>query len=168
MRQNRRDRQISNQSVFTRPVADRPLTADEVIDLMVNLRPAWHQHAACAGQLDTMFPVSEVGYSVDYGPAIALCHTCPVIDDCRTASIHEENGIWGGMVRERRLRGDPIVKLMAAHGGTWSANELADHFGWTERNAQRRLRQLLNRGLVVDEPHTAGTPHRYTLRRDTP
>lgn len=38
-------------------------------------------------------------------PALAICETCPIIEECRTYAIdHEENfGIWGGMT-EAELR----------------------------------------------------------------
>lgn len=38
----------------------------------------------------------------DYGPALAICATCPVIGPCRETSAHEPWGVWGGTTPEER------------------------------------------------------------------
>ena len=37
--------------------------------------------------------------------AIAICHTCPVITECREHGIrHEDYGVWGGLTAPQRAR----------------------------------------------------------------
>lgn len=43
----------------------------------------------------------DLWFSKDYYDqleAIALCHTCPVIDSCRELSAGEVHGVWGGVL----------------------------------------------------------------------
>lgn len=53
------------------------------------------------------------GADPEQGKAKAICETCPVIDDCRTHAIRQDEriGVWGGLdqnqldlIRTRRRR----------------------------------------------------------------
>ena len=57
----------------------------------------WREQAACRDHTATMFADFP-----DYGPALAICATCPVIDPCREASVNEPWGVWGGTTPEER------------------------------------------------------------------
>ena len=71
---------------------------------------AWRTQAACRGLTSTMFPESAEGRRpADYGPALAICATCPVVEPCRAAGTHEQYGVWGGTTsQQRRGRPQPI------------------------------------------------------------
>lgn len=144
------------------------MTADQLLDLLDTWRPSWHQHALCRGHVNVMFPPLSVGRSTNYESALALCRNCPVVEPCRQSSEHEDNGVWGGVVREQRLANDQLLQAMRREGGNWSALEVADRFGWSERNAHRRLSKLLDRGLIVvaHHGHDGVTPSRFTVRRE--
>lgn len=61
---------------------------------------SWLGGAACAGKSTEMFFPDEVGMGGRRQKlaAIAVCHSCPVIAQCRQAAIaqFETNGVWGG------------------------------------------------------------------------
>jgi WhiB family redox-sensing transcriptional regulator len=64
----------------------------------------WADHAACKGRINLFFPhsVRDHAERAKADKAIAVCNTCPVIDDCRTYALHanERFGVWGGMKPE--------------------------------------------------------------------
>lgn len=62
----------------------------------------WTNHAACKGKTALFFP--EQGDMVSYRQAVAICATCPVIEDCnRHIEQHGERfGIWAGTNAARR------------------------------------------------------------------
>lgn len=64
-------------------------------------REPWKDHAACRG-MDTRMWFPERGQSA--APAIAICNTCPVIDDCHASALrtHEHHGVWGGKPERQR------------------------------------------------------------------
>lgn len=78
----------------------------ELIDLASTLedlavRPAWHDDAACRGQgTEPWFP----DRGDDVRPAKAVCHTCPVQQECLDAAEQERHGIWGGLSERQRRR----------------------------------------------------------------
>lgn len=75
--------------------------ADSVAELLVDLRPRWHQHARCRGVGTALF-FPERGEST--APAKALCEGCPVTAECAAAGQHEPAGIWAGQSpKARRL-----------------------------------------------------------------
>lgn len=91
-----------DQAVARRRAArDLRRLADEVADVVD--RPGWHQWAACRGQVDVMFPVATTEKAV--APAIQLCGTCEVFDECQAASVGERDGVWAGEVRVRVVAG---------------------------------------------------------------
>ncbi|MEU8316639.1 MULTISPECIES: WhiB family transcriptional regulator [Actinomycetes] len=68
----------------------------------------WRLHGSCRSvDPELFFPV---GYSIaadrQAAEAIAICHTCPVIDTCRTwaTTTREPHGIWGGLTEDDRTR----------------------------------------------------------------
>ena len=65
-------------------------------------RNDWHAQAACAND-DT----GADWYATDTegtARAIAICHTCPVIDACRAAGADDTHGIWGGTTPKERAQ----------------------------------------------------------------
>lgn len=65
---------------------------------------SWRDMAACKGQTKLFFP--DVHDRATYLAAVALCKQCPVIDECRTTAIDndERYGIWGGLGADKRRR----------------------------------------------------------------
>lgn len=67
------------------------------------VRPAWQDHALCAGtDADLWFP--ELGKNA--GEAKKVCFRCPVRVDCLNYALdnHEGHGIWGGATPSERRR----------------------------------------------------------------
>ena len=81
---------------------------------------SWHHDAACRGMdVDLFFPRENDWRSS--APAVAVCNTCPVSDECLIENIAEQHGIFGGTTpAERRvLRRRLDVRYQppeAAHG----------------------------------------------------
>ena len=71
-------------------------TAEELLDMIDTLRPAWHARAACHGMTDVMFPVGDVGKGRDTASAMLLCARCGVRVECRAYGANEPDGVWGG------------------------------------------------------------------------
>lgn len=90
--------------------------------------PDWHDDAACKGHpTEWWFP--DVGQTAHR--AVAICNTCPVIDDCRREHRGEQHGVWHGQVKQfRRPRradhvSNPLKALVA----------LTDDGGWMTAHA---------------------------------
>ena len=64
----------------------------------------WSKLANCHGQADVMFPAPGSGKAFDWGPARALCASCPVKAQCLAHAIeHDEwQGMWGGTTPSER------------------------------------------------------------------
>ena len=56
----------------------------------------WQSRAARRGKVRVMFPRTDGGGAPDYGPALHICATCAVIEECRRAGRQEFYGVWGG------------------------------------------------------------------------
>ncbi len=82
--------------------------------------------------------------------AIALCNSCPLIEQClQWALVHEDHGIWGGKTARQRARMRNGVKAVnpvdAVKGAEWAAavagNEparvLAERYSVSERTVFR-------------------------------
>jgi WhiB family redox-sensing transcriptional regulator len=72
-------------------------------------RPAWMALGACVGSgVDFVPKVPRPGRtSPAEEAAIAVCRTCPVIDECLAFALeHGEVGVWGGTteVQRREMR----------------------------------------------------------------
>lgn len=82
---------------------------------MIGERPGWHARAACRGDVETMFPVDELGVSF----ARLVCMGCPVVGECREWAIRNvrgsslDLGVWAGMTSRqiKRLRSKLGVEL---------------------------------------------------------
>lgn len=66
----------------------------------------WSEQAACAGTSPNIFfpPDTEqrklsFGY---YQQAKAICHACPVTNECLTYGLKEPFGVWGGLTPRER------------------------------------------------------------------
>lgn len=67
----------------------------------------WRFRAACSGpDVDPEWWYAPVSEPDDRAKAIAVCHTCPVIEQCRQAVIDagDREGIWAGVTAESRGR----------------------------------------------------------------
>ncbi len=63
----------------------------------------WRQDAACRGaDTDVFFPVTDE----EAGPALAICATCPVREECLEFALvtRQEDGVWGGLTETERRR----------------------------------------------------------------
>ena len=68
----------------------------------------WVDDAACRGQLDLFFPHNANDHNErrKIHRAIAICRTCPVIEQCRhyATTNREKYGIWAGLTAEQLRR----------------------------------------------------------------
>jgi WhiB family redox-sensing transcriptional regulator len=79
----------------------RPTTAAGHILLEGILAPPDRDGAACAGvDPELFFP--DRGDSGER--AVAICHSCPHLAECREYGMDEEYGIWGGLTERNRAR----------------------------------------------------------------
>lgn len=91
----------------------RPALPAELLDGLVGIAEArsqpWRALAACRGRTEDMFPAMVRGFTAAaYGPALAVCEHCAVVEECREAGAHERFGTWGGTVpADRRSRPRP-------------------------------------------------------------
>lgn len=64
---------------------------------------SWREDAACRTE-DTavFFPDSEDAA----GPALAICATCPVREECLEFALatRQDDGVWGGLTETQRRR----------------------------------------------------------------
>ncbi len=71
-------------------------------------RPPWMASAACRDRPEVdFFPAApRRGEAPDVGPALAVCATCPVADECRAYAVaNAEVGVWGATTdRDRQER----------------------------------------------------------------
>jgi hypothetical protein len=75
--------------------------SDTVAELLVGLRPAWHQDAACRGVGPERFYPAQ---GASAAAARALCARCEVAAQCQAAGQNERHGIWAGeSPKARRL-----------------------------------------------------------------
>ena len=147
-------------------------TAEELLDMIDTLRPAWHARAACHGMTEVMFPVGDVGKGRDTASATPLCARCPVRSECADYGANEPDGVWGGQyVGVRASRRGPrssatAETIDAMNDGTWwTAQQLAARLGITRESARRRLYRL-SRSDVVDVGNGC-TPTEYQLKETT-
>ena len=75
-----------------------PVSPAWLLELAAALVAPWRALAACRGQSAVMFPESDRRRPLDYGPALSLCASCPVVVPCRAAGRLESAGVWGGLV----------------------------------------------------------------------
>lgn len=104
----------------------------------------WQQHAACkqVDDPDIFFDGAKVN------TALAVCHTCPVWQDCLMKNLREEQGVWGCSSRCRRR-----ARKLRSNGGTRSqilalarsSNELALGDVAAELVPQEKLVQVRRR-----------------------
>ncbi|MDA8310254.1 MAG: WhiB family transcriptional regulator [Actinomycetota bacterium] len=85
----------------------RPVLPAELLDGLAAIAEArsqpWRGLAACRGRTEDMFPtVGRGSTALAYSPALAMCTTCPVVEECREAGAHERHGVWGGTTPAER------------------------------------------------------------------
>lgn len=74
------------------------------------LPPAWMRYAACNGSTLDFFARGRH----QRAPALALCGTCSVADDCLDYALTHDmrDGVWGGLTPpERRFRSVPAAEV---------------------------------------------------------
>ena len=59
---------------------------------------SWADEARCVGMLHLFYPAEHQSLWA-HTEAIAICKTCPVIEECREHALHagEVFGVWGGL-----------------------------------------------------------------------
>jgi len=154
--------------------ADRPTSAEDVLELIDTLRPAWHARAACRGMTEVMFHVGDVGKGRDTASAMLLCARCPVRAECADYGANEPDGVWGGQyVGVRASRRGPRTTttaetIDAMNDGTWwTAQQLAARLGITRESAHRRLSRLSRSDVVEIRIGNGCTPTEYRLKETT-
>lgn len=140
--------------------ADRPTSAEDIFDLLDALRPAWHAQAACRGQTDVMFPVSEPGRRADTSAARALCARCPVQAPCAEQGRTERYGVWGGAGsssgRMRQRERSAAIRDVLADGEWHSTSDIAQHLKNHLSTVHRSLVGLVSAGVLdVEKRHAA-------------
>lgn len=78
-----------------------------MIESRVFISMTWTEKAACKGLSHIFYsdfserPISRLKRE---NAAIAICQTCPVIQECRQyAHANPEYGVWGGETEEQRI-----------------------------------------------------------------
>lgn len=149
-------------------------TAEELLDMIETLRPAWHARAACHGMTEVMFPVGDVGKGRDTASAMLLCARCGVRSECADYGANEPDGVWGGQyVGVRASRRGPrssatAETIDAMKAGTWwTAQQLAARLGITRELARRRLYRLSRSDVVEIRVGNGCTPTEYRLKETT-
>ena len=149
-------------------------TAEELLDMIETLRPAWHARAACHGMTEVMFPVGGPGKGRDTASATPLCARCPVRSECADYGANEPDGVWGGQyVGVRASRRGPrssatAETIDAMNDGTWwTAQQLAARLGITRESARRRLYRLSRSDVVEIRVGNGCTPTEYRLKETT-
>ena len=147
---------------------DRPTSAEDTLDLLDALRPAWHADAACRGQTAVMFPVAEHGHQLDTTAARALCDRCPVRNPCAEAGRSEKYGVWGdtgsGSRRMRQRERSAAIQQILADGEWHSTGDIAAHVNGDLSTVHRSLVGLVSAGVLdVEKRHPAS----YYRLKDT-
>ena len=144
--------------------ADRPTSAEDILDLLDALRPAWHAQAACRGQTDVMFPVSEPGRRADTSAAQALCERCPVQAECADAGRTERYGVWGaggsGSERVRQRERSAAIRDVLADGEWHSTSDIAQHLKNHLSTVHRSLVGLVSAGVLEQQKRHPSTYYR--------
>jgi len=84
---------------------------------------SWQRAAACrSADPELFFPVSSSGRSLEQEErAKAVCRTCMVRRQCLQYAIAaNEEGVWGGMTEEERLRVARRTRTWAEPAAFWS------------------------------------------------
>ena len=144
--------------------ADRPTSAEDTLDLLDALRPAWHADAACRGQTDVMFPVAEHGHRLDTTAARALCDRCPVRNPCAEAGRTERYGVWGGTGsgsgRMRQRERSAAIRDALADGEWHSTSDIAQHLKNHLSTVHRSLVGLVSAGVLEQQKRHPSTYYR--------
>jgi len=77
---------------------------------------SWQRAAACrTADPELFFPVSSSGHSLEQiDQAKAVCRTCIVRRQCLAYAIaSNEEGVWGGMTEDERMRVAHRVRIWA-------------------------------------------------------
>lgn len=122
--------------------------------MSINVRPEWHQQAACRdhefrrGEIDPWHPDGDrqrVRDAVTY--AKAVCHGCPVRAECLDEALAEkaQYGIRGGLTAPERVR----LRL----------------YGTTEIKTKRGGKRTPRTPRAKREPAPCGTRAAYTRHR---
>ena len=144
--------------------ADRPTSAEDILDLLDALRPAWHADAACRGQTDVMFPVAEHGHRLDTTAARALCDRCPVQAPCAEQGRTERYGVWGaggsssGRVRQRER--SAAIRDVLADGDWHSTGDIAQQINGHLSTVHRSLVGLVSAGVLEQQKRHPSTYYR--------
>ena len=144
--------------------ADRPTSAEDILDLLDALRPAWHADAACRGQTDVMFPVAERGHRLDTSAARALCARCPVQAPCAERGRTERYGVWGGggssSGRVRQRERSAAIRDALADGEWHSTSDIAQHLKNHLSTVHRSLVGLVSAGVLEQQKRHPSTYYR--------
>lgn len=73
----------------------------DLLALLDNARPSWHQRAACRDSTVDFFTETKAGIDA----ARALCRSCPVTPQCAHYGADEPAGVWGGVAPAERGKG---------------------------------------------------------------
>ena len=78
--------------------ADRPTSAEDTLDLLTLLRPAWHAETLRAGDRPQMFPCRRARPPARHHRRLPLCDRCPACNPCadQGRTSPERYGVWGG------------------------------------------------------------------------
>jgi len=154
------DRPLDPAAIATDRGADRPTSAEDLLDLLDVIRPAWHAQAACRGQTDVMFPVAEHGHRLDTTAARALCARCPVQAPCAEQGRTERYGVWGGTGsgsgRVRQRERSAAIRDVLADGDWHSTGDIAHQINGHLSTVHRSLVGLVSAGVLdVEKRHPA-------------
>ena len=144
--------------------ADRPTSAEDILDLLDRLHKPWHADAACRGQTDVMFPVAEHGHRLDTSAARALCARCPVQAPCAEQGRTERYGVWGGAGsssgRMRQRERSAAIREVLADGDWHSTGDIAQHLKNHLSTVHRSLVGLVSAGVLEQQKRHPSTYYR--------
>lgn len=100
-------------------------------------RPDWQQHAICRGMATDLF-MPKRGDHHTVRKAVAICLTCPVIQQCRDYSFQlEEEGIVFGVFGGLTQHGRDKALTYERRTGRPSPDRIAPTPGLNANNEQR-------------------------------
>lgn len=97
-----------------------PAGVERLLHAIGDRSGAWRERAACRGATDVMYPADVTpgskGRGSDYVSALAVCASCPVVDECRAAGAAERHGVWGATTPKQRFPRRSVARAARGAG----------------------------------------------------
>ena len=128
--------------------------------------------AACVGHTDLMYADTNRQVAAR---AIALCDTCPIINQCRRDHTHEEHGVWYGTLPTDRGFGRPshtpkpdtiadlILDILRTEDRWVQTPTIRAQINAPRNTINKALRRLELAGTIVARTPRPGWPNLYRV-----